>query len=409
MTRNSILKRPMFFALAAVLLLASIVPVLVRNTASAYTLPDHREIKMDSSKASNTGTTYNVSWYSNSGSTYTIKGIVVDFCDETPIIGDTTCTKPTGFSIASNAVSLTSGISGGTWVSGASTANSGRTLILTDSTGNSLTSGGQGGGGTNVNFTINNVTNPSTSNHTFYARIYAYTTTSDATSYTPSVLGTPTEAGGIALSTADQITIQSKVQERLTFCVYTSAVQANCSGTSTTNPVILGDATTGVLDPGHSYTNIQAKYNVATNASNGVTVRAKGTTLTSGSFTIDPVGASATASSVGTEQFGLCTFRDTGGSAGPSSTLTPASPYNNGSCGTVTTGMDLAGSAQFGYDVATGGGTGNNFLSTYGATIANKTAGDFSTGVLAFLGNIANTTEPGIYTSTLTFIATGNY
>ncbi len=406
MTRNSILKRPMFFALAAVLLLASIVPVLVRNMASAYTLPDHREIKMDSSKASNTGTTYNVSWYSNSGSTYTIKGIVVDFCEETPIIGDTTCTKPTGFSIASNSVSTVSGISGGTWTSGATVANSNRTLILTDSSGNSLTSGGQGGGGTQVNFTINNVTNPSTSNHTYYARIYAYSTTTDATNYTPSAIGTPTEAGGIALSTADQITVQSKVQERLTFCVYTSAIQANCTGTSTTNPVVLGDATTGVLDPGHSYTNTDAKYDVATNASNGVTIRAKGTTLTSGSFTIDAVGATAAASSVGGEQFGLCTYRASGGGAGASTTLTPASPYNSGNCSSVTTGMDAAGSATFAYDVTT---SNNNFLSTYGATIANKTAGDFSTGVLAFLGNISNTTEPGIYTSTLTFIATGNY
>ena len=396
------LKRPSALAAIALLLLASLLPILSRQKVGAYTLPISREIKLSTSLASATNVTYRVAWQASAS--YTIKGIVVDFCSTSPIIGDT-CTKPAGFDVGTPTITNLNGISGGTWASGAASANSGRTLLLTDATGNALTAST-----TNVSFELTTATNPSASNTTFYARILTYINDTGANSpatYTDTSPGTTTEAGGIAMSTADQITVQSKVQERITFCIYTSAANyTNCT-VSTTNPVILGD-TNGVLSTTQPSINKTAKYNITTNASNGVTIRAKGTTLTSGSFTIDPVAAgnsTGTTSSVGTEQFGVCTYRDTGGGT---TGLTPSAPYNSANCSGTTAGQGAGNdnSANFGFDTTT---SNDNWGTTYGDTIATKAAGDFSTGILVFLGNVSNTTEAGIYTTTLTFIATGNY
>jgi hypothetical protein len=264
---------------------------------------------------------------------------------------------------------------------------------MANSTGASLTAG------VTYTFTINNVTNPST-NGTFYARVLTFP--NDATSnyaggYTATNVSTnvPTDAGGIALSLASQITITAKVQERINFCVYTGA---NCGAGGTA--VTLGN-TNGVLDPTGPYVDKNTKYDISTNASNGVAIRIKGDTLKSGSNSIAAIGGTATTSSSGSEQFGFCSYQSTG------SGLTPASPYSNGSCsgtsqtaGTGSTGGDNG--ASFAFDVT-------NTNTTYGQIFANKTAGSTSTGVIAFIGNVSNTTPAGIYTTTLTFIATGTY
>jgi hypothetical protein len=143
----------------------------------------------------------------------------------------------------------------------------------------------------------------------------------------------------------------------------------------------------------------------------GVTIRFTGTVPTSGSNVIESstnsgMGATAStayASTSGSPQFGLCTWS----AGGTTANLTPASPYNNGSCsgtlesaGTGTPGGD--NSASFGFNIANTG-------STYGDTLANAVAGNYAEGEIAFLGNISNTTVAGIYSTTLTFIATGSY
>ena len=202
----------------------------------------------------------------------------------------------------------------------------------------------------------------------------------------------------------------AKVQERLTFCVYTDgnndttlgdANTTDCSGVGTA--VTLGDSN-GVLTDAGAYVNTHAMFNVSTNASNGATIRAKGSTLTSGSNSIDAIGAEAVSAS-GTEQFGLCVFQSDG------TGMVIDTVYDG------LTGTDDCADAVHTSGGAPGGtGTDVSFAfisadigSTYGDIIATKPAGLQSTGRMAFLGNIAVTTEPGIYTSVLTFIATGNY
>jgi hypothetical protein len=169
-----------------------------------------------------------------------------------------------------------------------------------------------------------------------------------------------------------------------------------------TDPVVLGDAN-GVLDSISPSISKEAKYNITTNASAGATIRMKGGTLATGPYTITETGGTAVASSPGNEQFGMCTYRLGTSAAG----LTPTAPYNDGNCAGTIQGQGAGNdnTALFAFD--TNGTTGTT--STYGQQIAFKSAGDWSTGILVFLGNVSNVTEPGIYTTTLDFIATGRY
>ncbi|HTE22650.1 MAG TPA: hypothetical protein VK674_06440 [Candidatus Limnocylindria bacterium] len=402
-------------AMVAVLLFASVLPLLKTDQAQAAILAN-REIKMSSSAVSAASTTYHTEF--DIGTSGNVQGIIVEFCANTPIVGDTTCTAPTGFSItASPAVSGQSTGAGATadlstFLTANDLGSNSRTLILTagsavlmDATDTAY-------------FDITTVTNPSTLG-TFFARIYTYATSAAASAYTIAAPGAYVDAGGVALSTVAQITVTAKVAERIIFCVYTDDADPDyddndCDSQQGTG-VSLGD-TNGVLDPSGPFVDKKAKYTITTNASQGAIIRLKGTTLTKGSDTITAIGSTpATVATGGAEQFGLCSYRDTATTAG----LAVDEMYNGATaseaaCATTaqTAGTGATGGsgtptpAEFAFDVTT---SNDNVLSTYGDTLATKTAGNYSTGIIAFAGNIGNSTEAGIYTTLLTFIATGTY
>jgi hypothetical protein len=426
MTQNKILKRPAYAFMALLLMVVSIVPLL-QSKAHAYGLVATRSIALSSSADGNTAdgkdVTYDISF--NVPSTNPIGGVVLDFCSDFPIIG-ATCTAPTGFDLhkATLAVTIVSGLTGFTRNATASTANNqNSTLILSNGSAFTPTAG------QTMHFTLgtaaanDGVENPHNSNTTFYARVLTYDTAADALAYSATALGGGTgviDAGGFALSTASEITVTSKVMERLTFCVYTRSVTsgtgalgAQTCGSSAGNSVTLGD-TNGVLDPSGPYVDKRTQYDIATNASQGATLSIKGPTLTSGSFTVSGVGATAAKSAAGTEQFGFCTYQSTAtiGAAD----IAPVALYNGtgggtGDCSTTTEtaetaapGGNGAGASEpfFAFDTA-------SVNTTYGQVFANKPAGASCTGVIAFIGNIANTTEAGIYSTPLLFVATGKY
>jgi hypothetical protein len=115
----------------------------------------------------------------------------------------------------------------------------------------------------------------------------------------------------------------------------------------------------------------------ATNAPTGYTVSVQGATLTSGGNTITAL-ASNTASSPGTEQFGL-RANATGGS------------------GTVSAPYAAAGYAYTG-------------TTSTPATVATATApSDTTTFSVRYLANISPVTEAGSYTTSHTYVATGNF
>lgn len=393
-------KRTSAILVALLFLAATAMPIVTSQTASAYTLLGEREIRMSTSEPDATAVSYQVDF--DVATTDDIGGVVVAFCEGSPIIGDTTCDVPAGFDLGSASVSGAAAgdvdLSGFTPVfnNEATAGANDNTLELTNATASTGITVGN-----SVQFTIDDVVNP-TAVGSFYARIMVYSTEALAQGYTLADINSPEQAGGIALSTADQITIQAKVQERIEFCVYTSAPDySGCGAVNATDPVILGDVN-GVLSSVNPSVSVDGKYNITTNASAGATIRFKGGTLETGSFSIDALGGTATASSPNSEQFGMCTYRDTGGGVAG---LTAVAPYNDANCSSITTTTQASGadqSALFAFDTT-------ESATTYGDVVATKTAGDWSTGRLVFLGNIDNITEPGIYTTTLDFIATGRY
>jgi hypothetical protein len=379
---------------ALLLSMAATLPVLLPQSASAYGQVTSRQIVLSSSAVSDTAVKYEVSFKPATSST--VKSVAVDFCATSPILNDT-CTATVGTTtptIASATVTTTGGttstggsnnFSGLTWT--VTPTNSNRTFTIANASGVALTAG------TTYTFTINGVTNHST-NGSFYARLLTFpndTTSNYAGGYTATNLGTniPTDAGGIALSLANQLTVTSKIQETITFCMYTNS-PANCAAASGT-AVTLGDGN-GVLANFATTYQATAGFGLASNAQSGVSVRLKGDTLCrvpgscgSSANTVTAQGASCTADSTTTsvEQFGL---RVSAVGTG----VTATAPYN---CS--------AGSHTF--DVT-------NTNTTYGQQIAS-TAGatDEAQNSIEFSAKSATTSEAGIYTSTLTFIATGTY
>lgn len=404
MKKAQLFRRLSFGSSALLLAVSATLPSLLGQVAHALPVGDQvtsRSIQLSSSALDAANTTYNVSF--TAATTHTVRGIVVDICDgtNTPIIGDASCTAPTDFTWGTPTVTLTSGISGGNWVANATTMNSGRTLVLTDATGNALT-----GGSTVVNFQVTSVNNPSDTDSvqanaqagTFYARIVTYTSTSgDISTYTPAAPGSTdaTDYGGIALSLANALTVTAKVQESLTFCVYTNAADTCDNIASPTTAVTLGNGN-GVLElASQDYESDEGKFNVSSNAQGGVTVRMKAENLCRKSVStdcedadveniIEAHGATCTADSVdtGVEQFGL-RFE---------------------SLGTDVTSAD--------YNCAANEHNFNttDMTSAYGDVLAT-TAGptDEVTSVMEFSAKAATTTEAGIYTTQAEFIATGTY
>ena len=334
-----------------------------------------RSIELSSSAAGATGTTYTISF--TAGSSYTVQGIVVDFCDNTPLIGDSTCTAPTGFDVGGTSPTVTTsgaiGSSGWT-ATGANGFNGNteyRTLELTNGTGAALT-----GGSSVVTINLTSAVNPSTADHSFYARILTYATTAGATGYAPGSEGSYSDHGGVAMSTASPISITAKVMETLSFCVY----HTTC-GDSTA--ITLGHGTNDTLDNTAVDTGNDS-FSLSTNAQGGVSVRLKGPTLTSGSDTFVTPGATPATFTPGqaTSDFGM--FLSSLGTG-----VSASATYNGGTGG------------QYGFNTT-------NTTGTYGDTVAT-TAGPVNNAAstMQFGAIAANTTPAGIYTAAEQLIATG--
>lgn len=136
-------------------------------------------------------------------------------------------------------------------------------------------------------------------------------------------------------------------------------------------------SSTNILGSG---TEVEAHtFAVVTNATNGYTVSAKGQTLTSGLFTINAIGGTATTSLVGTEQFGV-RLTVSGGSG------TSTSPYNSNAfayAATATTSSQVASAS-----------VGDNATTTFS---------------VRYLANITPITETEAYKANIVYVVTANF
>lgn len=417
--KNTIRRKVRNVWLSAALLLA-VLPILSSGLAWAAADGDQaqeRSIVMSDNGASGGAITSGVGSGENvtyrvtftSATSYTIRGLVLDFCGGTgtPIIGDSACSAPTDFTVGGTpTIDTTDYTSGSTTITGlgtgwaATSINAGQTLVITKAAGTALTSG------TAYTFAVSGVTNPSDAG-TFYARLLTYTSdTVGIGTYDHDDPGTYQDFGGFALSTNDMVSVTAKVQESLTFCVsglYVGAPPATCGATSVP-AITLGHGTNNTLSP-DQIDQDQIFTIASTNATNGVNIRMR-SALVCGGLSMDAgatcgipaVGGGAstwTVMTAGIAAFGMYCHDSSGGTG----TVLCDDNY-----------IDRGGSPDpdtYAMDTST---VGENVTELYGDVIAGST-GPISNTVnqYDFAATASNTTPAGIYSTSLAMIATGTF
>jgi hypothetical protein len=425
MTKTNVmhrLARANAFVTAAVIASAALLPALMLSNSASGAQLSNRFIDMSANQTSEGSgrdggdafgqdVTYRVSF--DLGSTHTnIEGIVIDFCSDSPITGDT-CTAPTGFDVNESGLAVVNqvGISGFT-INAATTQNR---LVLTDATGNNLSAS------TTVSFDLGStgatdgITNPSTLG-TFYARILTYTDSTVAAAYTSTVPGAFVDDGGIALSVTNELTITARVQEVLEFCIGTDTNSTLANVQADSCALVAGtNLSLGVVDSNSVSTtsNIAVPNSgvamIRTNALNGAVMYYKaeqnngsgklkiagatcsGVSLADACF--NSTGTTQTAITAGTELFGMTLRNLNTTSGGATTALSCNADYDgDGSCGVgAPTGYAWDDTGIFGTIASSAGPIDDEKVS------------------VEFAATASPTTPTGLYTVTANFVATATF
>lgn len=331
-----------------VLLVTAMVPVSVQAAQL-----NNRELELESSVAGAT-TGHNFSF--DIATAADVGGFRLEYCDNDPFPGET-CTAPSGFDADNFALDAQTGASG---FSKDATETSANVIAVSNATPQTFAADDT------VTFDFSNIVNPDTANEEYFVRLYTY----DDDAYT-----TVIDDGGLAFSTAETVEVTARVQETLSFCVYTGADCA--SGGTQADLGILNTTTTEVAE---SY------FDVATNARNGVSiVYYSNATLTSDSFTIDAFsggdGTLAT-STTGTEQFGLRVSDVTTG----------------GQNAVASAPFDTAAADEYAFHEA-----------NYDDIGESSGPIESTTFTVEYAANVDALTETGIYDTQVEYIATGTF
>jgi hypothetical protein len=378
------------------ILLGMAAPALVPAMSSAAVMTS-RSITLSNSASSATSVSYEVK-ATLPGGLPADGGAFIEFCDAAsgPLI-DTTCTKPTGLTVA-----------------GVGVGSGGGTAADFDSTNHNVikwTDGGAISASGSMDVVFTGITNPSTT-ATFFARITTYTDANmpGATSPDPFVdatnLGTYVDSGAVALSTTATVGVTAYVLESMTFCVTgTSAPAHDCTGTLNSPSMTIGESVGNgqlALDTTHVSTGTDYML-LSTNAVGGAVVNLKsdasscgGLKLVGGTGCI-PAQTSGTVSA-GTAGFGLKlgTLGDASGASATSGTIQSAS-------GSSYDGTNYLADYAAGNATGITSTYGSKFVDTNGAAVNNKTL-DFTMGA-----TIGNNTPAGKYSANLNLIATGTF
>jgi len=378
-----------------VMLAAAVVPALSPVLVSAAQVTN-RSITLSSAKPSDTGVTYKVDFDPSSTTTSGNAAVLIEFCKNSPLIGDA-CTAP------NSPFSLSSATAPSGWTKDASSTS--HAILLT---GGTLTAS------TSPALEIAGVTNPPAG--ALYARIVTYDTDASGLNQTPGISsetpGDHVDDGGVAMYITDNINVDAAVLESLTFCVSGGvAPGANCdtdpgnvSGI-TAPSLTLGEDTAGTLalvpgtiSTGTVYTQL------STNAVHGAVVNIKSANACGGlkraesASTVCDIPAANTALTDTVAGIGV----QVGDADGTTNSITGATgklePYTGGNYDTS--------SYILGY---TGANTG--VASTYGDPIldTNDTTANNMNNTLKFGAGITNQTPAGRYSNQYSLIATGKF
>ena len=337
----------------AVLLFAIAGPLRVWFAQGAYL--GSRSITMSDDRAGTTAT-YVVRFTGQTAST--VGSVRVQFCANTPLVG-AACTAPGGFDASHATLSMQSGMTGFTVDTADTTAN----VIVLSRTPGSVPTGP-------VSYQLEGVVNPAVAG-SFFARIETFATSNAS--------GTHADYGGIAMATVDQsVSISTYVPPYLLFCTAITIDPYDCT-TAQGDYIDFGNFSPNAASTGHT------KILASSNADTGYTIRAVGTTLTSGNNII-PALTSPDVSRNGVSQFGL----NLRSNSTPNSGSDPQGP----GAGVAATGYNTANFYQF----------------NSGDIVATATAADdYRMYTADYVVNVSKDQPPGVYVSTITYICLANF
>ncbi len=313
-----------------------------------------RSIRLSNSVASSSAR-YAFSFVHQSSSA--VGSVRFQICANDPLIGQP-CTPPTGFSAAGAVLEVQSGINGFT-ISPASTANQ---IILTRAPAVPAPN-------VTAAYEFSGVVNP-TNAGTYFVRVESFGSV-DAT-------GPNLDYGGLAFNINGSLSINVTVPPFLLFCTGVTIQPYDCD-TATGAYTDFGDFSPTATRTG------KTQMLVATNAEYGYTVRAFGPTLTSGVNTITPL-ATPDVSRQGVSQFGM-------------NLRANVNPF---------VGQDVQGSGAA--TIGAGYNTPNSYKFVSGDVIASSTTSDaYRLYTISYIVNIANGQAPGIYVTSLQYIALATF
>jgi hypothetical protein len=321
--------------------------------ASAQSLGSRQVIISNAAPSEIANDTFNMTLTS----TDLVGSIDFQYCSNSPLTQES-CTAPTDMSASGVALTAQSG-------------NTGFSVDPIDSTANSIiiTRAPSAGVLTPSSYTFTGITNPSYYNRTTYVRISVYSSI-DAS-------GAADEFGAVAFSTVRNFTVGAYIPPFLDVCVALT-VSVDCS-TSVGNSIDMGILTP--LTTGDSTSQISA----ATNDNSGYSVYVMGPTMTSGNNII-PSSSTPTPSKIGLSRFAINLRKNTspvvGADPDGNGTAQPLSSYNTPNLYSYNSGDEIASS---------------------------DTSTDFTRMTVSYVVNVASTQPPGVYATTLTYVASGQY
>jgi hypothetical protein len=287
-----------------------------------------------------------------------------------------TCTLPTGLVTTAVTLGSETGVTGFSMVS---TTNGAPYLTRTSA---SVTAG------TAASYVLATITNPTTTNQTFYVRISTFASI-DTT-------GGAIDTGVVAGSTATQIVLTGTMPESLIFCA--GATVGTTSSVPDCSKATAGTVSFNQLFSPADTATATSQMAASTNAGSGYSITVNGVTMTSGANTIIAMNA-ASAGIRGSSQFGLNLKLNTTAT----STVAVGAEINPSSNGT-----NFRGQAASGYN------TVDTFKFTTGESIADSANGgaggtDAQIYTVSYIVNVSGGQAAGTYTTTLTYICTPTF
>lgn len=286
--------------------------------------------------------------------TANIGSIVFEYCSNSPLFVFS-CTPPAGIDATTANLASQSG-------------NVGFSIDNADSTANKIviTRPALAGATIPSAYLFSNITNPSTSGQSIFVRIATYPTLDGS--------GPLSDNGAVAFATESIFNVNAFVPPFLRLCVGL-VVAPDCTSFS-------GDSIDlGILSSTHANTG-QSQFATATNDPNGYVIFALGTTMTSGNNTIPALPGPAP-SFPGTGQFGINLRAN----------LIP--PIGQDPVG-LGTGVPSAN-----YNIP------NRFTYNDGDIIASSPVNsDYNRITVSYVVNIPSKQAPGVYATTITYVAT---